>query len=119
MLYVTAYIWLALLMLVLWTFLFRTSTLVFSCNRGFRFDSLGNFLFFAGSVLDVIARHYAKPQERQERATYWLELFASSLWFLNAISFLLADMDRLSVKKGTSGNTNNSKHDSTVDPDEP
>jgi hypothetical protein len=118
MLYVTAYFWLATSMLILWTFFFRTSTLIFSGNWGFSFDSMGTLLFFVGSVFDVITRHYAKPQERQERRTYWLDLFASSLWFLNAVCFLLADRVRLSVKKGTSGNNNN-KHDSTVDPDEP
>jgi hypothetical protein len=116
MLYVASYTWLATSMFILWASFFRPSAMVFSGNLEFRLDSMGNFLFFFGSVFDVIARHYSKPQKVQDRRVHWIELVAFSLWCLNAMCFLLADAVRLSMKEQMS--LNNSKHRSAVDPDE-
>jgi hypothetical protein len=116
MLYVAAYTWLATSMLILWTSFIRPSARVFSGHWGFRLDFAGSFLFFGGSVFDVIARHYSKPQKQQDLRVHWIELVANSLWCLNAICFLLADGVRLSRKREIS--LSNKKHRSAVDPDE-
>lgn len=96
-LYAAAYTWLIASIIVVWTG--RYYILSFAHNHSIvRLDTVGNLLFFVGTIVDVFTRHIASPDEQRDPQTFRFEVTTTAFWFLNAMFYLWADATRLAVK---------------------
>jgi hypothetical protein len=108
-LFIAAYLWLVAAIVVLWTGRSHAiASLKCDISAGddaswpVRLDTISNIYFLVGTIMDVVTRHGASPDNPNDPETILWETATTGFWMVNALLYLWADALRLSAKKNKS-----------------